>query len=316
MANFGYSSAQSAEDLAAQNFGLDELPAREERYARADEFVEVVTELFASWDPDAVVLDRTNGVYADPSKIRPIRHRGKHFAVRGPLNTVPSPQHRPAFIQAGASPRGRAFAATHADSVIAIAHGKEGMKEFRDDVRAKAAAAGRDPDSIKVLFCITPTVAETVHEAQIKREREVTSPQFITEILAQVSAITEIDFAAFDLDLPLPYRLTTNGEQGSLDQLQQWGSGKTLRELVLDSAGGLVSSLDLVGTPDSVAEQMGEAMEFAGGDGFIITTPLLRLSRHFVADITEGLVPALQRRGLTRTEYTVGNTLRDNLTEF
>lgn len=313
---FGWNIVTSAEDLAAQNFGMEALPTREERYARADEYVEVVKALFDSWDHDAVVLDRETGTYADPSKVRPIHHRGKYYSVRGPLNTVPSPQHRPAFVQAGASPRGRAFAAAHADSIIAIANKKEGMKQFRDDVRDKAVQAGRDPDSVKVLFCITPTVANTTEEAFQKRDGIISSPQFITEILAQISAITEIDFKAFDLDSPLPNRLTTNGEQGSLDQLQQWGSGKTLRELVVDSAGGLVSSLDLVGTPDDVASQMEEAMEYAGGDGYIITTPLLRLSRHFVADITEGLVPALQRRGLTRSSYVPGSTLRANLTEF
>ncbi len=313
---FGWNIVTSAEDLAAQNFGLDKLPSRDDRYAMADEYVDVVRQLFDSWDADAVVLDRENGIYADHRKVRPIHFRGKYFSVRGPLNTVPSPQHRPAFTQAGASPRGRAFAARNADSVIAIANGVSGMKEFRDQVRTHAEEAGRNPDDVKVLFCVTPTLGETEQDAREKYQREISSPQFIHDILAETSALTEIDFAQFDLDEPLPYRLETNGEQGSLDQLQQWDSGKTLRQLVVDAAGGLVSSMELVGTPDQVAEQMGAAMEEVGGDGFMLTTPVLRMNRRWVTEITDGLVPALQRRGLTRTTYTQGNTLRQNLTEF
>ncbi|GAA2247839.1 hypothetical protein GCM10010232_38900 [Streptomyces amakusaensis] len=125
-----------------------------------------------------------------------------------------------------------------------------------------------------------------------------------------------IDFLRFELDEPLPRKLTTKGEQGSLDKSQQWGSGKTLRQLAVDGAGGLVSSAELVGTPDQVAERMGEIMEEVGGDGFMTTTPLLRPNRRYITEVADGLVPALQRRGLTRSVYTPGATLRENLREF
>ncbi|MFI5904631.1 NtaA/DmoA family FMN-dependent monooxygenase [Streptomyces cyaneofuscatus] len=313
---FGWNIVTSAEDLAAQNFGLDVLPPRDVRYEMADEYVDVVKQLFESWDKDAVVIDRDEGIYADHTKVRPVHFKGKHFSVRGPLNTVPSPQHRPAFVQAGASPRGRRFAARNADSIIAIGSGVESMREFRDDVRRHAAEAGRDPDEIKVLFCVTPTLGETLEEAEAKQARMVASPRFTQNILAQISSLTEIDFMQFELDEPLPRKLVTNGEQGSLDKFQQWGSGKTLRQLAVDGAGGLVSSVELIGTPDQVADRMGEIMEEVGGDGFMITTPLLRLNRRYIAEVTDGLVPALQRRGLTRSVYTPGATLRENLREF
>ena len=96
---------------------------------------------------------------------------------------------------------------------------------------------------------------------------------------------------------------------------QQWGSGKTLRELVIEASGGLVASIDLIGTPDQVADRMGEVMEAVGGDGFLITTPCQAVSRRQILEVTEGLVPALQRRGLTRTEYSHA-TLRENLRAF
>ncbi|WP_075214174.1 NtaA/DmoA family FMN-dependent monooxygenase [Mongoliimonas terrestris] len=312
---FGWNIVTSAEDLAAKNFSMDKLPLRETRYEMAEEYMEVVNKLFASWEPDAVVLDREKGVYADPAKVHTIDHKGKHFQVRGPLNTVPSPQGRPVYVQAGASPRGRDFAARFADSIISVASGVAEMKAFRDDIRARAMAVDRDPDDIKVLFCITPTLGETENEAREKYHRQLNADHFIVDTLSSISAITEIDFARFDLDKPLPEKLVTNGESGTLDKFQQWGSGKTLRELVVDGGGGLVSSVELIGTPDQVAERMGAVMDEVGGDGFLITTPVLRVSRRYLVEIADGLVPALQKRGLARTAYR-HDLLRDTLREF
>jgi FMN-dependent oxidoreductase (nitrilotriacetate monooxygenase family) len=312
---FGWNIVTSAEDLAAQNFGLATLPPRELRYEMADEYMDVVNRLFASWDADAVVLDRAAGIYADHTKVRPINHVGKFYKVRGPLNTVPSPQHRPVYVQAGGSPRGRDFAARHADSIISVANGPEGMKAFRDDIRARAARAGRDPDHIKVLFCVTPMFGETAQDARDRESRMVNERHYIDDILASISAITEIDFSKFDLDSPLPERLVTNGEQGSLDKFQEWGSGKTLRQLVTGGAGGFVNSAELIGTPEEVAGQMDAIMARVGGDGFLITTPNMRVSRRYIVEIADGLVPALQRRGLARAAYTQ-ETLRANLLDF
>jgi len=308
---FGWNIVTSGEDAAAQNFGMEKLPPRELRYEMADEYVDLVCRLFESWDADAVVQDRARGYYADHAKVRAIDFEGKYFKCRGPLNTVRSPQGRPAFVQAGGSPRGREFAARTADSIIATANGIEGMKGYRDDVRRRAAAAGRNPDDIKVLFLVYPMLGETREEALAKYDRMVSSPLFIEAALASVSTVTDIDFSQFDLDKPLP-KLTTNGEQGSLDKFAQWGSGKTLRQLAMErfSAG-----VDLIGTPDEVADRMGELMEAVGGDGFLISTPFQRVSRRVIAEITEGLIPALQRRGLTRTHY-AETTLRKTLTEF
>lgn len=312
---FGWNVVTSAENLAAQNFGLDQLPPRELRYEMAEEYMDVVGKLFDSWEEGAVRLDREAGIYADHTKVHPIDHQGKFFKVRGPLNTVRSPQGRPVYVQAGASPRGRDFAARYADSIVSVASGVAEMKAFRDDIRARAVAAGRNPDAIKVLFCVTPTLGETAAEAQEKHDRMLNAPHFIADMLASVSAITDIDFSKFDLDQPLPERLVTNGEQGTLDKFQQWGSGKTLRQLVVDGAGGIVSSVELIGTPQSVAARMGEVMDEVGGDGFLITTPVLRVGRRYLVEVADGLVPELQRLGLTRTEYK-HKLLRDNLQEF
>jgi long-chain alkane monooxygenase len=188
------------------------------------------------------------------------------------------------------------------------------MKRYRDDVRARAAADGRNPDDIKVVFLIYPMLAETQDAAYEKHRRLVTSPGFVERALSGISAITDIDFAQFDLDQPLPH-LTTNGEQGSLDKFAQWGSGKTLRQLAQERFGGVPAEIELIGTPDQVAARMGEVMQEVGGDGFLISTPFQRTNRRYINEVTEGLVPALQRRGLTRTAYTQ-STLRGTLREF
>ena len=309
---FGWNIVTSTEDAAARNFGRAEMPPRALRYDMADEYVDLVTQLFGSWEPDAVIRDHETGTYADASKVRPVHFEGRWFRSEGPLNTVRCPQGRPAYIQAGGSPRGRQFAAKHADSIIATTNGTAGMIAYRDDVRAHAVAQGRDPDSIKVLFLIAPVVADTMEEARTQYERVLASPGFTERTLALFGSFVDIDFSQYDLDQPLP-PLTTNAEQGALDKFVQAGSGKTLRQLVRDS--GTSSTLELVGTPDHVADLMGAAMAEVGGDGFLVTTPYHRLSRSYIASITDGLVPALQRRGLTRTAYGAP-TLRQTLLEF
>lgn len=310
---FGWNIVTSGENHAAHNFGLHELPPRQARYDMADEYVELVKQLWDSWDKDAVVLDRKTGTYADYTKVRPINFEGKYYKCRGPLNCVPGPQGYPAFVQAGGSPRGRKFAAQTADSIIAPSAGVKGNKAYRDDVRAHAKAAQRNPDDIKVLFVTAPVLGATDTEAQAKFERIRQSPMFLEKTLASISSITDIDFSQFDLDSELP-KLTTNGEQGSLDAFAQWGSGKTLRELAMEQVS---RGLDgMVGTPERVANNMGEIMEKVGGDGFLITRPHTTfVSNEYITDICEGLVPALQRLGLTRTEYQ-GGTLREVLREF
>jgi FMN-dependent oxidoreductase (nitrilotriacetate monooxygenase family) len=309
---FGWNIVTSGENLAAQNFGMDELPPRQQRYDMCDEYVQLVSQLWASWDKDAVVLDRETNTYADYTKVRPINFEGKYYKCRGPLNCAPSPQGRPAFVQAGGSPRGRQFAAETADSIIASASGIAAMKEYRDDVRARAVKAGRNPDDIKVLFTVSPILGETEAAAKDRLEHYVKSPDYIPIALAGISSVTDIDFSKFDLDSELP-RLTTNGEQGSLDAFAQWGKGKTLRQLIMDRA---TRGLDgVVGTPQQVAGRLAEVMEEVGGDGFLISSPFQKLSRQYINEICEGLVPALQRRGVVRTEYTK-NTLREVLREF
>jgi FMN-dependent oxidoreductase (nitrilotriacetate monooxygenase family) len=311
-ARFGWNVVTSAEDSAAQNFGMDKMLEHDRRYEIADEYMDLVHQLWSSWDPDALVIDHESGTYVKKGSVRSINFEGEFFRSRGPLNTLPPINGRPVIVQAGGSPRGRAFAAKHADSIITVARGVEKMKAYRDDVRARAEAYGRKPDDIKVLYVVNPVVAETTDEAHAKNTRMHESDRYVEESLLIVSSITDIDLSQFPLDEPLPPGLKTNGEQTALDVFCQEGSGKTLRQLAQE---GINNSIEFVGTPDEVAVQMGEAMEEVGGDGFLLSPGALGISRKYLNEIADGLVPALQRRGLVRTSYTHDHLI-DNLQDF
>jgi len=299
----------SAEDRAAQNFGKAGLPSHAERYERADEYAALVKQLWNSWDEGALVMDRTEGRYVDHTKVHPINFEGQFHSSRGPLNTLPGPQRQPLIFQAGSSPAGRDLAAKHAEVVLASMKGVDQMKAFRDDIRARAAAAGRDPDSIKVLYLIQPIIAETEEEAQLRAARAYapTDDNVIARLVHMSSG--DVDFSQFDLDAPLPDDIETNGIKSGIDNLRRVAAGKTLRE----AAASRMEAVSLVGTAESVADQIDAVVAEVGGDGFIFFGGGGgKLSRHYVAEITEGLMPALQDRGLARTHYPA-DTLRNSI---
>jgi alkanesulfonate monooxygenase SsuD/methylene tetrahydromethanopterin reductase-like flavin-dependent oxidoreductase (luciferase family) len=184
------------------------------------------------------------------------------------------------------------------------------MKEYRRDMDERLVAKGRRPQDCKVLYLVSPVLGDTIEEArEKKRRKEGASEESMHATLAMMSYETGIDFAKFDLDKPLP-EVTTNGHQSTLADFVKVAEGKTLREA--GSTFKIVESMELVGTPDSVAAQMGEAMEEAGGDGFLITGSV---ARKYVSEITDGLATALRRRGLIRDHY-AHELFRDNLLDF
>jgi FMN-dependent oxidoreductase (nitrilotriacetate monooxygenase family) len=308
----GWNVVTGSSDPAARNFGLDAMPPHDLRYDVADEYMEAVNGLFDSWEPDAIIADRKNRVLADASKVHHVDFEGQYFKTHGPLNSGPLPQGRPVIAQAGGSPRGREFAARHADTVVAAVRSVAAMKEFRDDIRARMQRMGRKPDECKVLFLASPILGDTMADARARQQRQLDDVERrLDERLATFGKTTNIDFGALDLDAPVG-ELTTNGHQQSLDQFLAGASGTTLREAAIAHFQRR-SAFGLVGSPAEVAQQMGDVIEEAGGDGFLITLP--DTSRKSVAEIADGLVPELQARGLTRASYTY-DQFRDNLLEF
>jgi long-chain alkane monooxygenase len=303
----GWNCVTSSNDGAAQNYGHLRQPPHDERYDLADEFADLVTKLWDAWEPDAVVIDRDAPMFADGSKVHPVNFEGKYFRCRGPLNAPRSPQGRPPICQAGGSPRGQEFAARWADTIITDAGSVEGMKAYRANVRRRAAAAGRDPDSVKVLFLAYPLIDTTMEAAQDRRRlmREDANRHLDMQ-LSGMSRLTNIDFSKYDPDEPLP-ALHTNGHQSSL---AKW-IGKTPREVATSYNNKM--GIDFAGTADHVAGMMQEVMEEVGGDGFLFFNTYF--DRRYIMEVCDGLVPELQRRGLTRTRY-AHKHLKDNLLEF
>ena len=308
----GWNMGTGSSDFAARNFGLNGLPDHDLRYDMADEYMDLVGQLWDSWEPGALVADAETGVLVDHTKVHQVDFQGQYYSSRGPLNSGPCVQRRPVIAQAGGSPRGRQFAARHADTIVASVKGVDAMRAYRSDVRARRAAQGLDPDTVKVLFLVAPLLAETEEDAQrLQARRRARVAAQVDRKLAFLGKITNIDFAQFDLDAPVG-TLTTNGHQATLDDFKRKAGNRSLREAVAayNSDGG---SVELIGTPDGVAAQMAEAMEAAGGDGFLFSLP--DISRRTIAEIEDGLVPALQRRGLVRKAYAF-EQFRDNLLEF
>lgn len=309
----GWNMVTGSSDFAARNFGMNGLPEHDLRYDMADEYMQVVNGLWGSWEPGAMVADQASGVLVDPAKVHAIDFDGQFYKSRGPLNSGPVVQSRPVIAQAGGSPRGRQFAARHADTIIAGTAGVEAMRAYRDDVRRRAVEEGRDPDTVKVLFLINPLLGETEEEVELnrRRRRERNEAQ-VEQRLAFLGKITNIDFGSMNLDTPVSMlELHTNGHQQSLDEFKRKAGNKTLREAMNADSGG--KSIDLEGTPEQVAERMGQVMEAVGGDGFLLSQS--NTSRRALAEITDGLIPALQRRGLTRTMWDHDH-FRDNLLAF
>jgi FMN-dependent oxidoreductase (nitrilotriacetate monooxygenase family) len=305
----GANIVTSHNQRTAQNFGLDAQPEHDLRYEMADEWIQVVQALWGSWEPGAVVMDEETGVFADHTKVHRIDYKGQWYSSRGPLNALPGPQGRPVICQAGASPAGRTFAAKYADTIVAIAGGVEDMREYRSDLDDRLIANGRKPTDCKLLFVVSPVLADTEAEAQEKNRRMVGTDEVrIERGLSQLSFNSGMDFTKFDLDGPVP-QLVVNAARSSTERLLRGRDNpQTLRQLLTAKPDGV----DVVGTPDSVAVKLGEYMAEVGGDGYLISGAV---TRRYISEIADGLAPKLRERGLIRNGYSHAH-LRDNLLAF
>lgn len=305
---FGWNIVTGGTASAAKNFGMDDMPAHDDRYAVADEYTTLVRSLWTSSDQDAYVRDTDKHVYVDHTKVHEVNFRGEHYASRGPLNTLPSPQGEPVLFQAGSSPAGRDFAAKHADAVLGLGGSPAKMKEFRDDLRNRAVGHGRSADSIKALFGVAPIVGSTDEEAQHKYQEWTHNDLYVEKVLESVSLFSDTDLAQYDLDSPLP-ALSTEANTTALAHFI--AGGATVREM----AANFGVNKNLVGNPATVADALQHLAEATGADGFMISTPKVYLDRGYIDDIVNGLTPELQARGLARDEYQ-NSRLRDNLFEY
>ena len=299
---------------AADNYGGTGQVSHGERYARGDEFMAVVNELWDSWAADAVIDDRASGFYARRERIRPIHHRGTSFSVAGPLNMPRCPQGRPVLVQAGSSDTGRRFAARYADAVFTAHMAKSTAQEFYADLKGLAATEGRNPAHVLILPGLCPMIGSTETEAR-RLEREVND---LTDPVVGCKRLSGrfggYDFSHLPLDRPLvaedfPDPSTVEAARSRTEVILNLvrRDKPTLREL-LGYLAGARGHYVMAGTPDQVADLIEDWFIDGAADGFNIMPPLLPTQLDvFSAEV----IPLLQRRRLFRTEYT-GTTLRDH----
>ena len=314
----GMNVVTSVNDRVAQNYGYDEHFDHDERYRMAMEWVEVVKQLQDSWKEGAIIADPVKGVYADHTKVQPIDFAGKYFRSRGPLNTIPGPQRIVPVCSAGSSEGGRVLAAAYDDTMISLVGSVAEAKEYREDMRRRVAEFGRDPDQVKFLFLISPIVEATDEEARETArllDLDASSDANIEERLWHTSyaAGGRIDFKQFPLDIPVKDIdfSKQNGEFTTIQRIFGDFGDRTLRE-AMSLKGLLNGELNFIGSPDTVAAKMDEAMQEIGGDGFMVFLPTTRVT---IAKITDGLSAALRRRGVIRDGFSE-TTLRGHLQEF
>lgn len=306
----GWNLVTSTEASAALNFNHEGLIPHAERYARADEFADVVLGLWDSWEDDAFLRDRDSGRYFDPAKLHLLNHQGRHFRVRGPLNIPPSPQGRPVLVQAGSSGPGKELAARTAEAIFTAQQTLEDAVSFYSDVKGRLPKYGRDQDDLKILPGIFPVVAESESEAREKFDelQSLILPQVGLDLLAGFLGAPEIVDA--DPNGPIPALRETEGGKSRQELLLELArrEGLTVRDLYLRIAGAR-GHWQLVGTPEQIADQLEERFQNYGADGFNIMAPTLPGG---LTDFIKLVVPELRRRGLFRDEYE-GSTLRDHL---
>ncbi|MEP7454723.1 LLM class flavin-dependent oxidoreductase [Phyllobacterium sp. SB3] len=307
----GWNVVTSALEEEAANFGRDSNIDHAQRYERAAEFLDVAKALWDSWDDDALVIDKTSGLFAHRERIHYLNHHGKHFKVKGPLNVPRPPQGHPVIVQAGSSDAGKNLAAQHADVHFAVLRSEAEGLAYRADMNGRLAKYDRAPESFKLLPGILPIVAESASEAQEKHE--ILETLMLDEVAIDLlSSWAGLDLSVYPPDGPIP----SLPDEGTFNGWRTWlalvkddaNKGLTIRQLARKIAN--TGSVPLVaGTATQVADQMEAWFVSGAADGYNLMFPLLPEDW---LNFMDKVVPELQRRGLFRAEYEPG-TLRDRL---
>ncbi|WP_321845684.1 LLM class flavin-dependent oxidoreductase [Paraburkholderia bannensis] len=292
-------------DSAARAMGVSEQLPHDERYERADEYLDVLYKLWeGSWEGDAVLRDKAARVYADPAKVHRVQHAGRYYNVDGYHLAEPSPQRTPVLFQAGSSGRGQRFAARHAECVFISPPNRAVGRETVRALREQLVRAGRRPDDVKVFVGAAVVTGATEREAQEKYAdyRRYASRE---AGLAHFAASTGIDYAQYDLDEPVDYTPGNAIESATRTAKQHGWTRRALLEMF--ELGGRYPAI--VGTPAQVADELQAWVDEADVDGFNLSRTVVPESYEDFVDL---IVPELQNRGLYKTAYEEG-TLRQKL---
>ncbi|MBN8920545.1 MAG: LLM class flavin-dependent oxidoreductase [Rhizobiales bacterium] len=295
-------------DSAARGMGFTQQRDHDDRYDVADDYLDVVYKLWeASWDDDAVVRDRASGVYARADRVRAVRHHSRFHQLNAIHLCEPSPQRTPVLYQAGASTRGRAFAARHAECVFTYSPTTEATRAVVKDLRAQAVAQGREASDILVFAGRGIVVGRTTSEAREKYE-EYRRYASVEGALAHTSATLGVDLAKYQLDEPIRYE-KNNANNSMLEAItvrsrEPWTLRKIIDQMTLGSR-----NAPLIGSAEEVADALQTFIDETDVDGFNLSRTVAPES---LRDFVDLVVPILQERGAYKTAYAPG-TLREKL---
>ncbi|MFX0578219.1 NtaA/DmoA family FMN-dependent monooxygenase [Nocardia nepalensis] len=300
--------------VGEENYGDQDLPSPEERYARATESLEVINALFDSWEPGALTPDGRGGAVLDATKVRPIEHAGPYFTVRGPLNIPPLPQRRPVQFQAGQSAGGIELGARFAEVVFTSLPTLEDAVTYTKTVRARATELGRAQGLPLIMSSLHATYGATEEQARRLVREEAAATDFDAGRIRLADMFGgDIDLSELPLDRPIPETLlpelnSVNRRRGRVEIFTKLAaSGRTLRELIIASKD--TGHWAAAGTP----EQLADAIEERYRAGVLDVISLGGLADPRTRDfVTNGLLPELRRRGIVGNDY-VGDTFRENL---
>ena len=301
----------SLNDGEAQNMGRDEVLDHDLRYDRADEFMEIVLGHWDAWEDDAIVQDKSSGLFAHPEKVHRLDYEGRYYRSRGPFTVPRSAQGHPVIIQAGSSGRGRRFGARWGEVIfVAYPNAEIGRRDYAA-FKGEVARCGRDPEQVKITQLINTVAAATRAEAEDKWAKIDSLPLEI-DALSLLSEALNFDFARKGLDEPFSDAeiAAMSGLQGIRDRVLQ-GSGKrnpTVRDFIQISGRGRVHN-PIVGGPKDIADQFEAWFGAPACDGFVLSATHVPGAYE---DFVRFVVPELQRRGLFRKAF-AGPTLRENL---
>lgn len=306
----GWNVVTSPLEGSAKNFSKDKHPEHSLRYDIADEHLAVVQGLWDSWEDDAFIRDKASGQYFDKDKMHELNYEGEFFKIAGPLNIERSPQGQPIIFQAGASPKGSAFASRNADAVFTNASTLEKAQATYADLRQQAADNGRNPDEIKVFPTLQPIVGKD-HEEVRARYDAIKNLVTIEEALAYLGRYFDHhDFTQYDVDAPFPELgdIGKNSFRSTTDEIKRRAkeNNLTMRQVAMEET---TRESAFMGTYDEVADQIIEWIDNDGADGFVLTPHILG---DFFHDFIDKVIPILVARGYYDTSYE-GQTLRDEL---
>jgi len=296
-------------DSAARGAGREKQTAHDDRYDIADEYMQVVYKLWeGSWADDAVKADAETGVFTDPDKVRKAVHQGEHFWLDALHLSEPSPQRTPVLYQAGTSPAGRLFAGRHAECVFLSGPSKVAIAPRVAGLRANAASVGRDAHSLRIFALATTILGATDEEARAKLA-DYRQYADLEAALTLLSGWTGVDFAKLDPDQVVQHVENEAGRTAlenitRADPNRTWTVRQAAEHVALGGLGPV-----FVGSPSTVADQLEEWVDATDIDGFNLA---FAVRPETFADVSDLLVPELQRRGRYKTVYPEG-TLREKL---